>query len=242
MPMAEISSSAWITAQVASSDSGSMRNRGSLNQAAEPLLSYRDLKDVLEELKVQSLQVRREVAFVLGEVAGEDLVQPLAEMAVDPEPSVRLVAVDALGKIGGAKAVQSLMAIAKDDPDEDIRALAVEALGGLAIQTQRAVRTRGARRAKSPAATATRSQGSIRPSLIHSPYECLTTTSAYRLSDCHWKGIYCHLLPVWGGDNGVVVGAQGLAPWTRHAVNVYYESICSRRSCAINAAAAFCQL
>ena len=43
------------------------------------------------------------------------------------------------------------MTMAKDDPSEDVRALAVEALGVLAIQERKAaVRTRGAVRAKGP--------------------------------------------------------------------------------------------
>ena len=152
---------------------GKVRTRGSISQPASPLVSYRDLEDIIEELKDQPVEVRREVAFALGEVAGEDIVQPLAELAKDAESSVRLIATDAMGKIGGPQAVQSLVMLAKDDPNEDIRALAVEALGALAIQeyeaeatqpmedmpsrgtvpSRREVRTRGGKTPELPATT-----------------------------------------------------------------------------------------
>lgn len=136
---------------------GAIATRGSLSQAADPLVSHQEMEDVLQELKEQPINVRQEVAFALGEVGGEDLVRPLAEVAKDPESSVRLIAVDALGKIGGPETVQALMAIAKSDPSEDIRAIAVEALGSLAIQERKAaaIRTRGVTRTGGPAAKLT---------------------------------------------------------------------------------------
>ena len=130
---------------------GAIPTRGALTHAGEPLLSSSDLADVLRELKNQPAEVRREVAFALGEVGGEDMVAPLAELAKDPDSSVRFIAADALGRIGGPKAVEELMRLAKSDPHENIRALAVEALGALAIQEWKAaVRTRGAVKVKGP--------------------------------------------------------------------------------------------
>lgn len=122
---------------------GAVATRGSLSRAGDALVSHQELVQILSELRIRPVEVRREVAFALGEVGGEDLVRPLAELARDPVSSVRLIAVEALGKIGGPEAVQVLMAVAKEDPSEDIRSLAVEALGSLAVQERKVVLTRG---------------------------------------------------------------------------------------------------
>ena len=128
---------------------GAVRTRGTLTRAMESVVPSRDLADVLEELQTQPPEVRREVAFALGEIGGEDMVEPLSKLAQDPDTSVRLIIADALGRIGGPRAVEVLMAMAKNDLSEDVRALAVEALGILAIQERKAaVRSRGAARTK----------------------------------------------------------------------------------------------
>ena len=130
---------------------GAVRTRGTLTHAVKPVVPSRELADVLKELENQSPEVRREVAFALGEVGGEDMVKPLAEITKDLDSSVRLIVADSLGRIGGPKAVEVLMNMAKNDPSEDVRALAVEALGILAIQEHKAVvRTRGAVRTRGP--------------------------------------------------------------------------------------------
>jgi phosphoglycolate phosphatase-like HAD superfamily hydrolase len=130
---------------------GPAPTRGALTHAGEPLLFSRDLADVLRELRNQPAGVRREVAFALGEVGGEDMVAPLAELGKDPDSSVRLIAADALGRIGGPKAVEELIRLAQNDPSEDVRALAIESLGVLAIQECKvAVRTRGAVKVTGP--------------------------------------------------------------------------------------------
>lgn len=124
---------------------GAVSPRGSLSESGEALVSKKDLEDVLQELRKQPVEVRREVALALGEAGGEDIVQALAELAKDPDPAVRLLSADALGKIGGPQAVKELVFIAQNDPDEDVRALAVEALGILALHEHKnAVRSRGA--------------------------------------------------------------------------------------------------
>lgn len=125
---------------------GPASTRGSLSGSREALVSKKDLEDVLQELRKQPVEVRREVALALGEAGGEDIVQALAELAHDPDPAVRLFSADALGKIGGLQAVKELIFIAQNDPDEDVRALAIEALGILALQEHKnAVRLRGLR-------------------------------------------------------------------------------------------------
>jgi HEAT repeat protein len=75
--------------------------------------------------------VRRETAFVLGELGGETVILTLSRLAADPNADVRLIAVDALAKIGGLQAVQALSQATHDD-NELVRARAVYALGQLA--------------------------------------------------------------------------------------------------------------
>jgi HEAT repeat protein len=75
--------------------------------------------------------VRREAAFVLGELGGETVISALVRLAVDPNADVRLIAVDALAKIGGPQAVRALTQTIRDD-SELVRARAVHALGRLA--------------------------------------------------------------------------------------------------------------
>jgi HEAT repeat protein len=74
--------------------------------------------------------VRRETAFVLGELGGEAAISVLGRLAADSNADVRLIAVDALAKIGGPQAVQALTQVTYDD-SELVRARAVHALGRL---------------------------------------------------------------------------------------------------------------
>jgi len=142
---------------------GVVGTRGSSSRAADGLVSARDFGPVLRELRDQPVEVRREVAFALAEVGGEDFVEPLAQLADDPDYSVRLVVADALSRIGGPKAVEELLNIARTDPEERVRALAWEALGTLAVfeheaeaaaavttRPRGAVKTRGAVKAVRP--------------------------------------------------------------------------------------------
>ncbi len=105
--------------------------RGSLRTPAFPFLTQDHLDRVLGALSDPAPVVRREVAFVLGELGGEAAVSPLARLATDPNADVRLIAVDALAKIGGSQAVQALIQAARDD-NELVRARTVHALGQLA--------------------------------------------------------------------------------------------------------------
>jgi HEAT repeat protein len=67
------------------------------------------LSAALEAFRDQHVEVRRAVAFTLGEWADETTVEVLSQIAeADPESSVRGEAIDALGKIGGLQAVECL--------------------------------------------------------------------------------------------------------------------------------------
>ena len=144
--------------------------RGTLREPAQPRVEGVDFTPAINALKDQSPEVRREVAFALGEWADETAIDVLALLATgdnyDPDPSVRSAVVDALGKIGGQKAVSTLQQVAMDDPEEDVRIRAIGALGSLAakeqpelvatrgpiVRTRGGVRTRGATITISPEA------------------------------------------------------------------------------------------
>jgi HEAT repeat protein len=77
------------------------------------------------------MPVRREVAMFLGDLAGGAAVTDLVRLATSPDAGARLIAVDALGKIGGPQAVAAVKT-AVGDINETVRAEAVRALGQLA--------------------------------------------------------------------------------------------------------------
>jgi len=104
--------------------------RGSLCTPAHSFLTPANLAQILEALSDPAPVVRREMAFVLGELGGETAISTLSRLAADPNADVRLIAVDALAKIGGLQAVQALSQAAHDD-NELVRARAVHALGRL---------------------------------------------------------------------------------------------------------------
>lgn len=105
--------------------------RGSLRTPARSFLTPANLAQLLETLSDPAPVVRRETAFVLGELGGETTILALGRLAADPNADVRLIAVDALAKIGGPQAIQALVQTAHDD-NELVRARAVHALGRLA--------------------------------------------------------------------------------------------------------------
>jgi len=105
--------------------------RGSLRTPALSFLTPAHLARLLEALSDPAPVVRRETAFVLGELGGEEAISALGRLATDPNADVRLITVDALAKIGGPRAVQALTQAAHDD-NELVRARAVHALGQLA--------------------------------------------------------------------------------------------------------------
>lgn len=105
--------------------------RGSLYTPARSFLTPANLAQLLEALSDPAPVVRRETAFVLGELGGETAISALGRLATDPDADMRLIAVDALAKIGGPRAVQVLSQTICDD-SELVRARAVYALGRLA--------------------------------------------------------------------------------------------------------------
>jgi HEAT repeat protein len=105
--------------------------RGSLRTPARSFLTPADLAQLLEALSDPAPIVRRETAFVLGELGGETVISTLGQLAADSDADVRLIAVDALAKIGGPQAVQALSQATHDD-SELVRVRAVHALGRLA--------------------------------------------------------------------------------------------------------------
>ena len=105
--------------------------RGSLRTPARSFLTPANLAQLLEALSDPAPVVRREMAFVLGELGGETAISTLSRLAADPNADLRLIAVDALAKIGGPRAVQVLSQTTHDD-NELGRARAVHALGQLA--------------------------------------------------------------------------------------------------------------
>ena len=105
--------------------------RGSLRTPAHSFLTPAHLAQILEVLSDPAPVVRREMAFVLGELGGETAISSLSQLTDDSNADVRLIAVDALAKIGGPQAVQSLAQTTHDD-SELVRARAVHALGRLA--------------------------------------------------------------------------------------------------------------
>ena len=105
--------------------------RGSLRTPARSFLTPANLAQLLEALSDPAPVVRRETAFVLGELGGETAISTLSRLAADPNADVRLIAVDALAKIGGPQAVQ-VLAQATHDDNELVRARAVYALRELA--------------------------------------------------------------------------------------------------------------
>jgi HEAT repeat protein len=109
--------------------------RGSLRTAARSFLTSADQAQLLEALSDSAPVVRRETAFVLGELGGETAISALGRLTTDPSADVRLIAVDALAKIGGPQAVQALSRTTHDD-SELVRARAVHALGQLARSEQ----------------------------------------------------------------------------------------------------------
>ncbi len=106
--------------------------RGSLRTPARSFLTPASLAQLLETLSDPVPMVRSEAAFVLGELGGDETASSaLGWLTADPNADVRLIAVDALAKIGGPQAVQALVQATQDD-NELVRARVVHALVRLA--------------------------------------------------------------------------------------------------------------
>ena len=74
---------------------------------------------VIREMTNQAPEMRQAAAFAAGEIASEDAVEGLAEVAVhDPDRQVQLAAIHALGEIGGRVARVALQAVLYQGDDE----------------------------------------------------------------------------------------------------------------------------
>lgn len=120
---------AWIGIRARKRDAAV---RGRLNTAARGRVGATYFLPALEVFPALPMPARREMALALGDLAGGVAVAELARLATAPDAEVRLIAVDALGKIGGPQAVTALKA-ATGDGNETVRAEAIRSLGQLAV-------------------------------------------------------------------------------------------------------------
>jgi len=80
-------------------------------------------------LQAEAWQVRREAAWTLGALGDERATRRLIAALRDEVGVVRSTVAWALGQLEAPPAIQPLMHVLRDDPDEVVRAAAVEALG-----------------------------------------------------------------------------------------------------------------
>ena len=85
------------------------------------------LSILLQELSSPSAQLRFEAARACAELEADDAVPRLIELTRDDDAQVRLVAVEALGRIGGNEAKQALQEC-RDSPDDAMSEAAEDAL------------------------------------------------------------------------------------------------------------------
>lgn len=135
---------------------GAVRTRGSLARAATAELDRDALGAVLDALRHTSAEVRREVAYAVGQWGDERAAKILATLAAgearDADEGVRRAALRGLQAIGGPAAVRALRTAAEGDESEAVRYEAIDALTVLALyattgparRVPGAVRTRGA--------------------------------------------------------------------------------------------------
>jgi len=113
---------------------GAARTRGTISRAAPTRLHEEGVLIAMKgALSDSHLEVRRSLAFALGELGNETAVSILGTLVqTEPESVVRAEAVDALGKIGGSQAVQQIRAILSRDSSVEVRLRAIRALFALA--------------------------------------------------------------------------------------------------------------
>jgi HEAT repeat protein len=95
------------------------------------IMSPGSVAPLLNTLRSESKEVRREVIDSLGKIGDERAVPQLIMKLQDEDILVRISAVRALGRIGGRNAIDPLFVLLKDSSSE-IRCHAVEALGAIA--------------------------------------------------------------------------------------------------------------
>jgi HEAT repeat protein len=96
-----------------------------------PELDQQRFLDIIRlKLKEGTLKERRSAAIALGRLGDIQAVEPLIKIleSKNEDPAVRLLATRAIGKLGDARSISSLIEALKDE-DEEIRMMAAEALG-----------------------------------------------------------------------------------------------------------------
>ncbi|GAB4161478.1 MAG: hypothetical protein Kow00107_09200 [Planctomycetota bacterium] len=110
-------------------------------QAEKALIEIGDnaIPMLLRYLKSTNEDIRGNVAKVLGKLGVREAIEPIAKLLKDPSYAVRYKAVDALGQLAHADADAAIMDVSDalktivGDPDQEVRALAIEILMGLNV-------------------------------------------------------------------------------------------------------------
>ena len=93
------------------------------------------LQILLPELNSDTAELRYEAAVACGELGEEDAVPRLVELTEDADADVQLVAVQALGRIGGSEAKECLE-LCLSYRSEAVRQVAEQALYELEIMAE----------------------------------------------------------------------------------------------------------
>jgi HEAT repeat protein len=72
---------------------------------------------VFEQGESEDPEFRYEAAVAAGAIGSTDAVEPIAQLLLDDDPRVLLAAIEALGEIGGAAALEELRAFAPHAPE-----------------------------------------------------------------------------------------------------------------------------
>jgi hypothetical protein len=94
----------------------------------EKLKEKRNINRLIKTLGDNDVELRRKATSALGEVGGEECVEPLIQLFADSDVELRRIAVSALGSIADEKAVVPLIYLL-DDSDIELRKRVVSALG-----------------------------------------------------------------------------------------------------------------
>jgi HEAT repeat protein len=113
---------------------GAVRSRGTITRAAHSRMPDGiNISTVMAAFNDEHVEVRRTIAFNLGELADESVVKILKQITeCDSDVAVRCEAIDALGKIGGQHAVGVIKNVISSDPSIEVRIRGIRALVDLA--------------------------------------------------------------------------------------------------------------
>lgn len=91
-------------------------------------MDKRWLPEIGKEMNSKQPALRYEAATAAGEMASEELINPLLRLIEDKDTEVRLAAIWALGQVGGPEATKALRELSHNGP-EAVREAARESLG-----------------------------------------------------------------------------------------------------------------